>query len=154
MFKNCETLEEVKRCYRQLAKTYHPDKGGSVEKMQQINAAYEIAFKKAGLRECAENINTMWGIEQVVIDKIDAISHLHGIMIELVGRWVWVSGDTRPVKDDLKAEGFFWARKKKCWFWRLPADRSRNRKDMRLEAIREKYGSKVVKSPSFTTPLA
>lgn len=32
--------EEVKNNYRVLAKIHHPDHGGSVEKMQDINAAY------------------------------------------------------------------------------------------------------------------
>ncbi len=32
----------VKRAYRKLAKLYHPDCGGALEKMQELNAAYRI----------------------------------------------------------------------------------------------------------------
>jgi DnaJ-class molecular chaperone len=36
------TREEIKRQYRHLAKKYHPDRGGSVEKMRRISEAYAI----------------------------------------------------------------------------------------------------------------
>lgn len=34
--------DELKRAYRKLAHQYHPDKGGSKEKFQEINDAYQI----------------------------------------------------------------------------------------------------------------
>lgn len=36
------TQAEIKRAYRAAMKTNHPDKGGSKEKTQQLNVAYEI----------------------------------------------------------------------------------------------------------------
>lgn len=38
------------------------------------------------------------------------------IEIELVGSWIWVSGNTYPVKEQLKEAGIFWAGKKKKWY--------------------------------------
>ncbi|MFQ6042200.1 MAG: J domain-containing protein [Candidatus Poribacteria bacterium] len=38
-------LYELKSRYRELARTYHPDKGGSSEEMQQLNTAYRIAVR-------------------------------------------------------------------------------------------------------------
>ncbi len=35
------TEEEVKKAYRKLASTHHPDKGGDTKKFQEIQAAYE-----------------------------------------------------------------------------------------------------------------
>lgn len=35
------TADAVKRRHREMARTHHPDRGGSVEKMQQINVAAE-----------------------------------------------------------------------------------------------------------------
>jgi curved DNA-binding protein CbpA len=45
-----ETLEvekdveqkEIKKAYRKLSRTHHPDKGGDEHKFKEINAAYEI----------------------------------------------------------------------------------------------------------------
>lgn len=36
------TPEQLKERYRKLARKHHPDRGGSVERMQEINAAMEI----------------------------------------------------------------------------------------------------------------
>lgn len=35
-------MKIAKLCYKKAAMKYHPDKGGSVEKMQEINKAYDI----------------------------------------------------------------------------------------------------------------
>lgn len=39
------TAEEVKRRYRELASKAHPDKGGTVEQFQALQAAYEAALQ-------------------------------------------------------------------------------------------------------------
>jgi len=36
----CASLEEIRSAYRALAMQHHPDRGGSVEKMREINLAY------------------------------------------------------------------------------------------------------------------
>lgn len=40
------TPEQIKRRYRQLAKRYHPDRGGDPREMQRIIAAYELLMKE------------------------------------------------------------------------------------------------------------
>ena len=40
-FKNVETLEELRKQYRDLLKKYHPDNGGSEEITKDINTEYE-----------------------------------------------------------------------------------------------------------------
>jgi len=40
------TPEQIKRRYRQLAKRYHPDRGGDPREMQRIIAAYELLTKE------------------------------------------------------------------------------------------------------------
>lgn len=42
------TLEMVKRRHRELARLHHPDRGGSVERMQQINAAADALIATIG----------------------------------------------------------------------------------------------------------
>ena len=44
-FTNCKTLDELKAEYRRLAMANHPDRGGDVETMKQINADHDAAFE-------------------------------------------------------------------------------------------------------------
>ena len=44
-FINCQNLDEVKKRYKELALKFHPDRGGSTETMQQINAEYQNIIK-------------------------------------------------------------------------------------------------------------
>ena len=40
------------------------------------------------------------------------MANFENITIELIGSWIWVSGDTREIKEKLKEIGFKWASKK------------------------------------------
>ena len=45
-FKDVNTLEELRRQYRDLLKKFHPDNAnGSTEATQEINAEYDRLFK-------------------------------------------------------------------------------------------------------------
>jgi len=44
-FKNANTLQELRKQYRDLLKIHHPDNGGNVSDMQEINAEYDRLFK-------------------------------------------------------------------------------------------------------------
>jgi len=40
-----DTVAEIKKAYRKLCSLHHPDKGGRVETMQDINAQYHAKLK-------------------------------------------------------------------------------------------------------------
>ena len=44
-FKNVNSFEGLKKEYKELLKVNHPDNGGDVEKMQEINVEYDALFK-------------------------------------------------------------------------------------------------------------
>lgn len=106
----------VKAAFRRAAQKYHPDKGGSTEMMQAVNAAYAELQKHYG--ETITEFGKDAGYADRLNDAINAIIHLDGLNIEVCGLWVWVSGDTRAHKDTLKASGYFWASKKFMWYFR------------------------------------
>lgn len=58
-FKNITTLAELKKEFRSLVLVNHPDRGGSTEKMQELNAAFEQIYKKlAASKETVHTTNT------------------------------------------------------------------------------------------------
>lgn len=44
-FEGVKDVQELRKKYKELLKQYHPDNGGSVEIMQEINAEYDKLFK-------------------------------------------------------------------------------------------------------------
>jgi len=148
-FKECNTIDEVKALYKKLAKENHPDLGGDTVIMQTINTEYAFACarlaKGAGLTD--EEADEEIKLSELYRAAIEQIIHLPGIVIELVGNWIWVTGHTRPVKEELKAAHFFFASKKCAWYFRAEQYKTR-RSNKSLEEIRRKYGSQQVNTKS------
>jgi curved DNA-binding protein CbpA len=44
-FNNPQTLEELKKQYRELAMKHHPDKGGNTATMQEVKNEYDHLFE-------------------------------------------------------------------------------------------------------------
>ncbi len=131
----------VKKAYRLACKKYHPDiNPAGLEMMKMVNLAYSLLKDVDGEIQhshSAENFG------EAVNEAINAIVHLQ-LTIEICGFWVWVSGDTKPHKDTLKAAGFKWAPKKRCWYFRTGEYKSRSRGNYSLDDIRLMHGSKTV----------
>ena len=75
---------------------------------------------------------------------INQIIGLQGIIIELIGNWIWISGNTYPYKSQLKQIGFYFAPKKIMWYYRPPDYKSSNRNPKTIDYIRLKYGSDII----------
>jgi hypothetical protein len=148
-FNGCSTLEEVKKRYRDLAKHFHPDKGGDLVTMQKINAEYDriinsSRFEFKNEEEKQENF--------IYKDLINQLITLDGLIIEIIFRWVWVSGNTKTHKEELKKLGFFWSKDKQMWYWR-PAGWSKvfhRSKPMAMDEIRARYGSQKMQGSEET----
>lgn len=144
-FNRCNTIDEVKKLYKKLAMENHPDRGGDTATMQAINSEYAFACariaKGAGLSY--EEAETEIKLSEEYRKVIEQIIYLPGILIEIVGNWVWVTGNTYPVRTELKTAGLLFAPKKKVWYYRSEAFKTRGT-NAPLEDIRRKYGSEQV----------
>ena len=117
-FKDVNTLEELRRQYKELLKKYHSDNiNGSTEACQNINAEYDILFKvlkdkhenktaktadSTAHKESSYNTNIYdWENDKVLREVLQKIINFDGIEIELVGAWLWVSGNTYAYKKEL-----------------------------------------------------
>ena len=56
-FRNINTLEELRKVYKELLKIHHPDNGGNVAEMQEINAEYDKMFKVLKDRHTSKSSN-------------------------------------------------------------------------------------------------
>lgn len=118
-FLNASTVETVKMMYRKLALENHPDRGGDTATMAEINRQYEDALKRLdGTESDGRTYRYDAAKESEIMDVIRALLAIPGIDVDLVGRWLWISGETRPVKDQLKALGCRWSPDKSLWYWR------------------------------------
>lgn len=124
-FNHIFNVEDIKAEYRDLAFKNHPDLGGDTATMQAINAQYHEALKRCnGQTSKGENgkehtYRYAEDIEQSVMDKINWLvgARLPGIRISLIGTWLWVTGDTKPYKELLKANGLRWHPTRHCWYF-------------------------------------
>ena len=129
----------------------HPDRGGDVRVMQEINAEHDKLFNMLKNEQNAKAADPTSGVRETTEAPeefravVEALLSLDGIEVELCGSWLWIAGDTRPHKDALKAAGCRWSASKKKWYWRhyeAGARWSRGRTTM--GEIRAKYGSTLV----------
>lgn len=148
-FEKCKSSEDLKEEYRRLAMLHHPDRGGKTETMQAINNEYEIAFKRLkDIHRSVKNENeTYTAAEETTetaaefMDIINQIINLDGIKIELIGRWIWIFGNTYMHRETLKKIGFRWANEKKAWTWHKEEDSKRSHKKIDIDTIRGMFGS-------------
>ncbi len=147
----CRSLSELKAVYRRLVMEFHPDRGGDVRAMQEINVAHDAAFNRlkdrqneaakqpgATVRETTETPEEFRAV-------VDALLKIDGIEIELCGSWLWISGDTYSHRAELKAAGCRWSKSKAKWYWRHAEKGCRwSRGKATMDHIRTKYGSHLI----------
>ena len=152
-FENIRTLEQLRKQYKELLKLHHPDNGGDLQIMQEINAEYDRMFKI--LKDQHENSSADSGTanadynnmkydfaeDEKLREILNRIIHFEGMDIELVGAWIWVSGNTYACKKELKELGFRWASQKKMWYWHSETFRKKSHKTLSMDDIRNYYGS-------------
>lgn len=95
--------------------------------MKIINQAYDVLKDYSG--EIKEQ-QTDYG--DSLNEALNAVFDLPGLVIEICGSWVWITGNTREHMDALKDVGFKWASKKKAWYFRPEQFRSRSKGDKSL----------------------
>jgi len=151
-FDNVHTPGEAKSLYRKLAKMHHPDLHGhsTTATMQAINAEYHATLERldghtsTGSDGKEHTYHYKADVEQAIIDKITDLLKLQmsNVNIELIGTWIWISGDTKPHKESLKELDCIWHNKRRRWYWRQSSYK-RKYSNANFDTLRQMYGSRT-----------
>ena len=93
--------------------------------------------------------------DELFRDALNKIINLDAVMIEIIGCWIWVTGNTYGAKDALKAAGFKWCNNKKAWSWHA-GERyyKKSKRKLSMEELRNLYGSEEVKTNGANNRIA
>lgn len=158
-FRNVNTLEELRKQYKELLKQYHPDNAnGSTEATQEINAEYDRLFKQLKNKheskqpdsesgtQSTYNANMYdWENDKALREVLEKIINFSGVDIEIIGQWVWVF-NSYEYRKELKELGFKYASNKKAWYFHTEAFRKKGKKALSINDIRNYYGSTKVET--------
>lgn len=153
-FQEINTLEELRKMYRKLVVKYYPDNGGSEEIIKQVNAEYELLFKR--LKNDFEQKDAYshatdkqkqsydWQKDVQIRNKVMQLSKFKDIKVEIIGVWIWVS-NCYAYRKELKELGFRWASQKQMWYLHFDDFHKLSSKPASMSYIRERYGSTEIK---------
>jgi len=140
-FEGIRTMQALRVEYKRLVKANHPDLGGDEATMKAINNQYEKAVEFIRVHgEQAEQAKAAKEVPAEFMAAVQAVATCKGLVIELVGNWIWITGHTYEHREVLKAAGYHYASKKKAWYWHAPEDSVVSHGRKSLNQIRMKYG--------------
>ena len=141
------TQDDLKKAYRKTAMEFHPDKqNGNLEMMKLVNRAYEVLkFSYWGVydRKQAKKETPLTETMQAIINQL---LKLKGLKVEIIGSWLWVSGETRKNKIELKKAGMRYSLNKNAWYYHETEYRKKNKKMWDMDEIRDNFGSEIIRS--------
>ena len=154
-FGTIETAEDLKKAYRKAAVKNHPDNGGDAATMAAINEEYTKLWDlvkdthktQEGKTYTRTGDKATKEAPQDFINLIDKLLKLHGITIEIIGAFVWITGDTKSNKDALKALNFRWHSKKSAWYLAPDWYHKTNKRQYTLDEVRGMFGVQ------YSTPM-
>ena len=150
-FTGCKSIDDVKQKFHELAKKLHPDAGGDAAEFRAMMTEYKRAFEDLkNIRVNAqgetyekESTETPEEFAEILMKII----HLEGVTIEIIGSWVWVTGNTYAYKDIIHEAGFTWSKSKKAWYHTGDAPSNKKyRGRYSMQGLRDKWGSQEVET--------
>ena len=149
-FKGCKYAEQGKELYRNLVKNYHTDNGTQDDTIiKEINSEFTEWWKSHkhlhfSTEKQTEYTQDTQETAEEFIDIIRNLSTLSGIKVEQCGSWLWIGGNTYPVREQLLSFGCKYSHGKKMWYWASGLDNHKYRGTKTMKQIRNMYGSKSV----------
>ncbi|WP_336885377.1 DnaJ domain-containing protein [Bacillus glycinifermentans] len=95
-FQEVTDLKELKKQYRKLAMEFHPDRGGNEEDFILLKEEYDVLYNQLSKDSRSKDSYP---------EVIDSLMK-YNVDIEIIGSWVWVTGQTYQIRKELKELGF------------------------------------------------
>ncbi len=144
-FQEVNNMDELRGQYKKLLLKHHPDNGGKVSDMQEINAEYDLLFDclKAENKSDGQSYTYDENEENTAFKEVLNVIIGYRMEKEIIGSWIWCF-NCYVYKQKLKELGFKYAPKKKAWTWHFGDYKRYHKAEISLEDIRMKYGSQTV----------
>jgi curved DNA-binding protein CbpA len=124
---NNVTVEQATKAYKKAIFKHHPDHGGTCESFIELQKAYELVMSsltytgKQYNKQKSELEDIQKNYTQELINKmmsiIEALSYSDDVSLNLCGNWIWLTGNTKPIKEKLKSLKFKFSKNKSAWYW-------------------------------------
>ncbi len=156
------TLEELKKEYKQLAKKYHPDITGrdTNKEMAEINNEYQYLFDFLKNMKFNHQTNDFYESDTETkeqanefINIINAFIKYQDIDIMVCGSWLWITGKTYPLRNELKKYNLRFSSNKKAWYIHYDEFKKRSKTVLSLDEIKNIYGAEYFKDTNKKTLL-
>ena len=129
---------------------HHPDRGGDVEIMKNINVEYHYALKNVHGQTSTDSMgkeHTYYynaDVEEALMVKISELLalNMNNVDVALVGIWIWVDGDTRNYRKELKSLKLRWHSGRKKWYYNNTKKRTSYKKNFSFNQMAQTYGYK------------
>lgn len=134
VYENAKTVGDVMTAYAEMrqGKAYKPTQ----EQIDMFIDNYNRIATETGF-EPKYTAEEMGGI-------ITELASLKGCDAKVIGCWVWVTGDTKPYKEDFKAMGAIWNNSRKCWQFSNTVTFNHYKKLLSEEEVAARYGKKEI----------
>lgn len=146
-FQFTDDINNLREQYRKLAKKYHPDLNPNVDEnlMKEVNNEYEqllSGIHTVNGKNYSYDAEKSW--QSKFIETLKLFASINGIFVEMIGNWIWISGETKPIKEKIKELGFKFSGKKLAWYWKNYIYFKQTNKKFQLDELRDIYGSRQI----------
>lgn len=149
------SMDDLRTHYRELAVQLHPDKNQGKAEFTAIfqamlNEYHQILVDFIPGMNKKQQANKRpdfdFDSESEIARVLNELIRLEGLIIELCGSWLWVTGNTYKHKAIIRQLGLRWQNTKQSWYYAGYEFKPHRAKIMSMDHIRSRYGSMMFES--------
>ncbi len=136
VFNDCKDLTEVFCEYYRNAIKFDPNlPDGDAEQLSYFKKDLTAYIAEVDFSEQPKAKEELEAFPELLTELI----RMEGVEMELIGSWIWLTGQTYLHKDSLKDLKLKYEPSKKAWYYRPSWSRSKNQNPLSMEQIRKMF---------------